>query len=205
MGGTIGAARHHRRGDRVNQTRARRMLRCMSPELAEADIRPLDGSSRFVKGFGCRPSQTVLLAPAAGVRNPPRDETAGSGTRSCSGLYGDLRDARDLEARSFPTGVGLEWVHNLDVPAQILLNGESTFFIFRDFNELNEIWCGKNIICYNLSVIEPHSDLQRAKDRVIFLRTEKTSIPSNGYCFQLLVLLTMITASSMHRSHHANR
>jgi len=80
MGGTIGAARHHRRGDRVNQTRARRMLRCMSPELTEADIRPLDGSSRFVKGFGCRPSQTALLAPA----------TAGSGTRSCSGLYGDL-------------------------------------------------------------------------------------------------------------------
>jgi hypothetical protein len=44
-------------------------------------------------------------------------------------------------------------VHNLDVTAQILLNGESTFFIFRDFNELREIWCGKNIICYNLSVM----------------------------------------------------
>ena len=161
--------------------------------------------SGTVKGFGCRPPRTQPRTPAAGVRNPPRDETAGSGTRSCSALYGDLRDARDLEARSFPTGVGLEWVHNLDVPAQILLNGESTFFIFHDFNELSEIWCGKNIICYNLSVIEPHSDLQRAKDQVIFLRTEKTSIPSNGYCFQLLVLLTMITASSMHRSHHANR
>ena len=44
-------------------------------------------------------------------------------------------------------------MHNLDVTAQILLNGESTFFIFCDFNELGEIWCGKNIICYNLSVM----------------------------------------------------
>jgi hypothetical protein len=48
------------------------------------------GMSPPVKGFGCRPPRRQPRTPAAGVRNPPRDETAGSGTRSCSGLYGDL-------------------------------------------------------------------------------------------------------------------
>ena len=35
--------------------------------------------------------RTVPRAPTgAGVRKPPRKETAGSGRRSCSGRYGDL-------------------------------------------------------------------------------------------------------------------
>src|ERR1700737_1973020 len=51
-----------------------------------------------------------------------RDGAAGCAGR---GRYGDLRTARDLRARRFSTTVGLECVHNLDVTARILLNGES--------------------------------------------------------------------------------
>jgi hypothetical protein len=32
--------------------------------------------SAFVKVFGCRPARTAPQTPAAGVRKPPRDETA---------------------------------------------------------------------------------------------------------------------------------
>ncbi len=50
---------------------------------------------------------------------------------------------------------------------------------------------------------EPHNDRLGAQGQA-FLRIEKTSILSNGYCFQLFVLLTMITASPIHRSRHSN-
>jgi redox-sensitive bicupin YhaK (pirin superfamily) len=46
-----------------------------------------------VKGFGCRPLTGVRHAPAAGVRKPPKDETAmGSGWR-WRWHYGDLAAA----------------------------------------------------------------------------------------------------------------
>jgi hypothetical protein len=76
-------------------------------------------------------------------------------------------------------------VRNLDVTARVLLNGESTFFIFCDFKELSGIECGKNITCCNLYVMSLTTTAwaHRAKRS---LRIEKTFILSNGYCFQLL-------------------
>ena len=61
-------------------------------------------SSGIVKGFGCRPMTDGPRTPrlGAGVRKPPRNETAGSGTRSCRGRYGDLsaaEEARDGNRR----------------------------------------------------------------------------------------------------------
>ena len=45
-----------------------------------------------VKGFGCRPltDEAASTEAGAGVRKPPRKETAGSGTGSCSVRYGEL-------------------------------------------------------------------------------------------------------------------
>ena len=56
--------------------------------------------SHSVKVFGCRPMTAVPHAPGAGVRKPPRDETAGSGQRSCSRLYGDLGAADEAREGS---------------------------------------------------------------------------------------------------------
>ena len=44
--------------------------------------------------------KTVPRAPAAGVRNPPREETAIEGRRGCGERYGDLRAAADAGERS---------------------------------------------------------------------------------------------------------
>ena len=45
----------------------------------------------FVKGFGCRPHTAMPRTPAAGVRKPPREETAiGEGGAVPRGRYGDL-------------------------------------------------------------------------------------------------------------------
>jgi hypothetical protein len=90
-------------------------------------------------------------------------------------------------------------VHNLDVTARILLNGESTFLIFCDFKKLSEFECSKNITCHNLYV-KSLTTTFRAQRTKRFLRT---TILSNGYYFQLLVLLTMISTSPMHQSHHS--
>jgi putative tryptophan/tyrosine transport system substrate-binding protein len=42
------------------------------------------------RGFGCQPLTDGATHSRAGVRTPARDETGGSGTGSCSGLYGGL-------------------------------------------------------------------------------------------------------------------
>jgi hypothetical protein len=47
---------------------------CLHP--AEPDMRAPKRDSGFVKVFGCRPPRTAPQTPAAGVRKPPRDETA---------------------------------------------------------------------------------------------------------------------------------
>src|ERR1700694_2868436 len=66
---------------------------CLHP--AEPDARALKAIFDFVKGFGCRPLTGVRHTPAAGVRKPPKDETAmGSGWR-CRGHYGDLAAATE--------------------------------------------------------------------------------------------------------------
>jgi len=48
-----------------------------------------DGMSACVKGFGCRPLAAVRHARAAGVRKPPREETAmGEGAAVSRALWG---------------------------------------------------------------------------------------------------------------------
>ena len=48
-------------------------------------------TSGIVKGFGCRPHTAMPRTPAAGVRKPPREETAiGEGGAVPRGRYGDL-------------------------------------------------------------------------------------------------------------------
>ena len=71
------------------------------PGLASEGVRVAAGAyiprpwrcrmSEFVKGFGCRPHTAVPRTPAAGVRKPPREETAmGEGAAVPRGRYGDL-------------------------------------------------------------------------------------------------------------------
>jgi hypothetical protein len=57
--------------------------------------------------------------------------------RQRRGLYWDLSTGRDMKARRLATAIRLEWEHNLNVPARILLNGDFTFCPIRDFNELS--------------------------------------------------------------------
>jgi hypothetical protein len=75
---------------------------------------------------------TVRHAPGAGVRKPPREETAGVRAERCRGqpAYGDLRAARNLDGRRCSTAVGLEHERNLNVTARILLNGDLSFRAF---------------------------------------------------------------------------
>jgi hypothetical protein len=67
------------------------------PKAAKNDAAHM---SAVVKVFGCRPMTVAPHARGAGVRKPPRDETAGSGQRSCSGLYGDLGAADEAREGS---------------------------------------------------------------------------------------------------------
>ena len=54
----------------------------------------------------------------------------------CRRRYEDLTTGREFKAWRLATAVPLEWEHNLNVLARILLNGEFTFCPIRDFNEL---------------------------------------------------------------------
>jgi hypothetical protein len=58
-----------------------------------------------------------------------RDGAARSG-------YGDCRAARSLVRRRFLTAVGVEYEHNFNVTARILLNGDFDFRPICDFKEL---------------------------------------------------------------------
>src|ERR1700687_1534917 len=55
--------------------------------------------SAFVKVFGCRPMTVVRHAPGAGVRKPPREETAIGGARRRLGRYGDLSGVEGQQQR----------------------------------------------------------------------------------------------------------
>ena len=51
-------------------------------------------------------------------------------------IYEDLRAARNLNGRRFSTAAGLEYEHNFDGTARILLNGDFSFRAACDFKEL---------------------------------------------------------------------
>jgi hypothetical protein len=71
QGGT-GAVANGRTG-----SASRDRLSC--PQPAEADIRPLDGNSRFVKVFGRRPPECAAPSDAAGIRKPSHERTISVG------------------------------------------------------------------------------------------------------------------------------
>ena len=50
-------------------------------------------------------------------------------------IYEDLRAARNLNGRRFSTAAGLEYEHNFDGTARILLNGDFSFRAACDFKE----------------------------------------------------------------------
>jgi hypothetical protein len=76
----------------------------------------------------------VPRTPRAGVRKPPREETALGGT--CAGAARSVYGICDLNGGRFSTRFGLEYEHNLDVTAWILLNGDLSFRPTCDFKEL---------------------------------------------------------------------
>jgi hypothetical protein len=53
-------------------------------------------TSGVVKVFGCRPHDGGGARTGAGVRKPPREETAGGVARWCGVGYGDLSAADDM-------------------------------------------------------------------------------------------------------------
>ena len=55
--------------------------------------------SAIVKVFGCRPDDDGATHSGAGVRKPPREETAGRDTRRFVTRYGDLIAADDAVER----------------------------------------------------------------------------------------------------------
>ena len=68
-------------------------LAALRPAAAARDLVSFAAvrGSGSVKGFGCRPHTAMPRTPAAGVRKPPREETAiGEGGAVPRGRYGDL-------------------------------------------------------------------------------------------------------------------
>jgi hypothetical protein len=93
--------------------------------------------SKSVQVFGRRQwrSHNTLRRPASEKRQGTKSRREVVRQR-CRGRYGDLTTGRELKAGRLATAVRLEWEHNLNVLARILLNGEFTFCPIRDFNEL---------------------------------------------------------------------
>ena len=63
--------------------------------------------SACVKVFGCRPITNGATRSGAGVRKPPRDETAGNGAGACGGLWGFASEqGAEVEQRRCNAGLG---------------------------------------------------------------------------------------------------
>jgi hypothetical protein len=82
--------------------------------------------SASVKIFGCRPHATMSLAPAAGVRKSPKEETAGKGYVCVATRYNGALAA----------AFGRQRGHNFNDVARVLLNGDLMFRLVSDFKEL---------------------------------------------------------------------
>jgi hypothetical protein len=80
--------------------------------------------SACVKVFGRRPIRMVRRAPVAGVRKPPKEETAMGERQGLQPALWGLSVRVIARPGDFEWQSGLEWVHNLNVTARILLNGD---------------------------------------------------------------------------------
>ena len=83
--------------------------------------------SAHVKVCGCRPHDGGAAHTGAGVRKPPKEETAGGVERLCVRRYGDL------------TAVVPECEHNFCDMARTLRMGENTFRLPCNFKELRVV------------------------------------------------------------------
>src|SRR6267154_5544008 len=83
--------------------------------------------SGHVKVFGCRPHDGGAAHTGAGVRKPPREETAGCRARCCVRRYGDL------------TAVVPECEYNFCDMARTLRMGENAFRHPCNFKELRVV------------------------------------------------------------------
>src|ERR1700716_3998747 len=83
--------------------------------------------SPVVKVFGCRPHDGGAAHTGAGVRKPPREETAGCRARCCVRRYGDL------------TAVVPECEYNFCDMARTLRMGENAFRHPCNFKELRVV------------------------------------------------------------------
>jgi hypothetical protein len=78
--------------------RLRRHRRSKRPDLILGERSAVPSMSVRVKVCGCRPHDGGAAHTGAGVRKPPREETAGGVARSCVRRYGDF-DAGGLLPR----------------------------------------------------------------------------------------------------------
>ena len=89
-----------------------------------------------VFGRRCERSLHALMRPAFEKRQGTKSRREVVGWRCRRLYYGDLATACELKTGRLRTAIGLEWEHNLNVLAQILLNGNFTFCPTCDLNEL---------------------------------------------------------------------
>src|SRR5438034_1145050 len=76
----------------------------------------------------------------AGVRKPPKEETAGRDTSDGAACAIEAGVARNFDrSREFSKNLGFEYVYNFGVMARVLLAGESRFLSSCDFKELRVI------------------------------------------------------------------
>src|SRR2546426_11757220 len=76
-------------GQNPSTVSVHRVLRGQLRRLANVRL-PAGAMSASVKVFGCRPMMTAPRTPRAGVRKPPREETAGGRARWRVRCYGDF-------------------------------------------------------------------------------------------------------------------
>src|SRR5882757_3755018 len=85
------------------------------------------GTTAFVKVCGCRPHECGAARTGAGVRKPPREETAGGGEMPRVRRYGDL------------TAVVPDCEHNLCDMARTLRMGDHDFRRPCNFKDLRVV------------------------------------------------------------------
>src|SRR5438552_16803156 len=95
---------------------------------------------RLCEGFRMPAHEDDATYTGAGVRKPPKEETAGRDTSD--GAACAIEDGVaviSICSREFSKNLGFEYVYNFGVMARVLLTGESRFLSSCDFKELRVI------------------------------------------------------------------